>query len=36
MELKFLGDKLFIVGDARQARNAMEAAAECFDVGYYV
>lgn len=34
-ELKFLGDKLIVVGDAKQARNAMEAATEGFDAGYY-
>ncbi len=34
-ELKDLGDKLVIVGDAKQCRDAMEAAAEGFDAGYH-
>lgn len=33
-ELKVLGDKVVVIGDAKQARNAMEAAAEGFDAGY--
>ncbi|MGM0216459.1 FAD-dependent oxidoreductase [Enterococcus sp. AZ109] len=33
--LKTMGDKLVIVGDAKKARNAMEAATEGFDAGYF-
>lgn len=33
-ELKVLGDKVVLIGDAKQARNAMEAAADGFDAGY--
>lgn len=29
-----LGDKLVVIGDARQCQNAMEAASEGFDAGY--
>ena len=34
-ELSFLGDKLAVIGDARQCQNAMEAAAEGFEAGYF-
>lgn len=33
-ELSSLGDKLVVIGDARQCQNAMEAATEGFDAGY--
>ena len=33
-ELADLGDKLVLVGDVKQCRNAMEAATEGFDAGY--
>lgn len=34
-ELKELGDKLVLVGDVKQCRDAMEAASEGFEAGYY-
>lgn len=34
-QLKDLGDKLVVVGDASACTNAMEAAAQGFDAGYY-
>ena len=33
-ELKELGDRVTVIGDARQCQNAMEAAAEGFEAGY--
>lgn len=33
-ELSELGDKLVVIGDARQCQNAMEAASEGFEAGY--
>ena len=33
-ELTDLGDKLVVIGDARQCQNAMEAASEGFEAGY--
>ncbi len=34
-ELQDLGEKLSVVGDAKACRDAMEAASEGFDAGYY-
>ena len=34
-ELECIKDKVVVVGDALKARNAMEAASEGFDAGYY-
>ena len=34
-QLESLGDRLVVVGDALKARNAMEAASEGFEAGYY-
>ncbi|MCR4600477.1 MAG: FAD-dependent oxidoreductase [Clostridia bacterium] len=33
-QLSSLGDKLVVIGDARQCQNAMEAASEGFEAGY--
>jgi len=33
-QLSFLGEKLAVIGDARQCQNAMEAASEGFEAGY--
>ncbi len=33
--LNVLGDKLVVIGDAKEVRNAMQAAAEGYDAGYF-
>ena len=33
--LSGLGDKLVVIGNARQCQNAMEAASEGYESGYY-